>query len=214
MSASAEPYRKTYSPEKAALYVQSKDENPDTNRAECALVRRAFAGIARGSRVLDLPCGGGRMTVLLSQLGYEMEAADISPSMVDLTRARLVQEQIDAPVSRQDLESTTFADRQFDAVLCFRMFHHFPTLELRERATRELCRIVSSCVVVSYLDARSWTSRRRALQARFAGKPANKFSQTPQDCAALFTAQGFKVVADLARFPLFHSLRVLVARRT
>ena len=40
------------------------------------------AKIGLGSKVLDIPCGTGRLSLFLNRLGYDVEGGDISPVMV------------------------------------------------------------------------------------------------------------------------------------
>ena len=50
-------------------------------------------------------------------------------------------------------------------------------------------------------------------QARLKHRVPGKHTLTPRQIAGLFETAGFKVVADYARLPLIHSLRILVAER-
>lgn len=207
-------YRKLYGEAQAQHYALAKEAARTTHRGEAALAARALRGVPRDESLLDLPCGAGRMTVELARLGFrKLAAADVSPAMLELARARLAEEGIDAPVTQADVERLPFADREFDNVFCFRLFHHFPTDALRRQAVSELCRVARRRVLVSYLDRRAFTARKRALQSLWRPRPASKFSQSPGELAALFRAAGWKPVADFARLPFWHSLRLLVAER-
>ncbi len=213
MSSPAESYRKHYDADRAARYAATKDRSTRANRAEGALVVRAFRHVPEGATVLDAPCGSGRMSVKLARMGYRVAAADVSPPMVELARARFLAEGLAIPAEARDLEASGYPDRAFDAVFCFRLFHHFPSEALRDGVARELCRVAGRFVLASYLDARSFTCRKRAWQARRRGRAPGKHPETPGAMAARFERCGFLPVADLARFPLLHSLRILVAER-
>jgi ubiquinone/menaquinone biosynthesis C-methylase UbiE len=207
------PYRKHYSKEQAERYARVKEAARRTHRAEQRLARRALARLPPGASVLDLPCGAGRMSLLLFEAGFRVTAADVSPAMADLARERFRSLGLALPVEVRDLEATGYPDGAFDAVFCFRLFHHFPTDALRARAAAELRRIARSHLVVSYLDARSFTSLRRAWQVRRGWKRASKFTQTPSEMRGFFEVDGWRVVDDLARAPFLHSLRVVVVER-
>ena len=90
---------------------------------------------------------------------------------------------------------------------------HLPSDDLRRTVAAEMCRIARKRVLVSYLDARSWTWRRRAIEHRFTGRVYTKHPLRPREMAGFFTEAGFRVVNDIAQLPLIHSLRMLVAER-
>jgi 2-polyprenyl-3-methyl-5-hydroxy-6-metoxy-1,4-benzoquinol methylase len=50
------------------------------------LVDRAFALVPKTHRVLDVPCGGGRVTIHLAQSGYQVSSADLSEAMLEIAR--------------------------------------------------------------------------------------------------------------------------------
>ncbi len=205
------PYRKHYGEEQARGYERAKEADPRSHRAECRLVERALRGVPRGETIVDVPCGAGRMTVLLAALGFRPAAADVSPAMVELARLRFGRDGIVVPVEQRDLEATGWPDQAFDNVFSFRFFRHLPTDAQRRRVAAELCRVAARRVIVSYLDARSWTWRKRALETRVFGKTFGKHPLSPRVMKGFFEEAGFHPVADHARLPLLHSLRVLVA---
>ena len=77
---------------KAALKYYSAQTGTGMHRREVRCIRRALSEIESGSRVLDLPCGTGRLLPMLHESGYRVTEADSSPHMVDLAR-RYAQEQ-------------------------------------------------------------------------------------------------------------------------
>lgn len=206
-------YRKHYDEDQAVRYARSKLANRRVHGAECRLAARALEGVDRTESIMDAPCGAGRMTTFLVELGFRPAAADVSPAMVDLARRNFTDAGLDLPVEVADLEDTGWPDDAYDNLFSFRFFHHLPTLELQRRVAVEMCRVARRRILVSYLDARSWTSRRRALEARLKHRIPGKHTLTPRQMTSLFETAGFRVVADYARLPLVHSLRILVAER-
>jgi SAM-dependent methyltransferase len=86
----------------------------------------AFAAVAevRPARLLDVGCGQGDLTERFArELGAAVRAVDISPRMVELTRAR----GIDASLA--DAEQLPFDDEDFDAVFAGWVLYHSPNLE-------------------------------------------------------------------------------------
>jgi SAM-dependent methyltransferase len=71
---------------------------------------------------------------------------------------------------RQDVMATGFDDDSFDAVICNRLLHHYPSPDLRRRALAELRRISRGVVLVSYFSNRALSAIRfhvgKALQGR------------------------------------------------
>ena len=80
--------------------------------------------LAPGARVLDAGCGSGRDAKAFLEMGYQVEACDASPAMVELAR-----EHTGLPV-----QLMTFADvdwkEEFDGIWCCASLLHVPALEL------------------------------------------------------------------------------------
>ncbi|MBI2929424.1 MAG: class I SAM-dependent methyltransferase [Verrucomicrobia bacterium] len=197
--------------EKTAREYQSCDERK--HRAEMRLIDRAFALVPKTHRVLDVPCGGGRVTVRLAEQGYAVSAADLSDAMIAIARETLAQHGLPVPVEKQDVERLTYPDRHFDTVVSFRLFHHFPTTEIRERVVKELCRVARQTVVLSYFSPWSPTSLKRTLRAALGGKKSQKHATPLAEVERYFGGCGFRLVKNFARQALVHSLHVAVFER-
>lgn len=183
------------------------------HRAEMKLVDKAFSLIPRSHRVLDLPCGGGRVTVHLGLQGYAMSSADLSDAMLEITRENVAKNGLKCAVEKQDIEKLTYADRHFDSVISFRLFHHFPNAEIRQRAVTELCRVARQFVAISYFSPASVTSMKRNLRVAMGGRKSDKHPTSLAEVKRYFASAGFKFVKDFARMPLVHTLHVAVFER-
>jgi len=87
------------------------------------VVTTLLAG-ASGS-ILDLPCGAGRMSVLLAATGrFRVVSGDYSPGMLAVARRR-----VDHPLVRCDAFALPFADATFDRVLTLRLVFHYAAPE-------------------------------------------------------------------------------------
>jgi ubiquinone/menaquinone biosynthesis C-methylase UbiE len=202
----AYPGRIKYTEEKSRKYQQRK---PGKHRAEIRLIDKAFAHVPKTHRVLDVPCGGGRVTVHLQKQGYRMSAADLSENMIEIARSAVG----DATVEKQDVERLTYPDRHFDTVVSFRLFHHFPNPEIRQRVVNELCRVAKSNVVLSYFSPVSWTSMKRKFRAARGGRKSDKHATPLSEVTGYFERAGFKLVKDYAQLPVIHTLHVAVFER-
>lgn len=190
-----------------------QERPPRQHAAEIALIDRVLRAMPTCRTMLDLPCGAGRVSLHLAQRGYAVTCADNSASMLELTRRVLEQNGLDCAVDPQDIEALTYNDRQFDAILCFRLFHHFPTPEIRQRAVAELTRVARRYVALSYFSPWSATSVKRRLRAALGGRPSQKCATPCSEVCAYFTPHGFRLVADFARSPLLHTLHVALFER-
>ena len=185
----------------------------DKHRREMRLIDRAFALLPKSLRVLDVPCGGGRVALHLAGKGHTMACGDLSEPMLKIARENIAAAGVNCPVERQDIEALTFPDRSFDAIISFRLFHHFPNTDIRRRAVRELCRVAGRFVVLSYFSTKSVTSLRRKLQAALGGKKSGKHSTPLAEVRGYFEEAGFELVKDFAEMPLIHTMHLAVFKR-
>ena len=154
------------------------------------------AGVAQGSRVLDVACGPGRLTAAAAARGAEASGIDFSSRMVE--RARGLFPALDFRVG--DAESLPFADDSFDAVLVNFGVLHFARPDY---AMVEACRVLKpgGCLAFT-LWARP--AEHAGLRIMFdaieahgrvdaplpEGPPQFLFTE-PRACATLLTTAGF-----------------------
>jgi ubiquinone/menaquinone biosynthesis C-methylase UbiE len=202
--------RVKYTPQAAQKY-QSRKEGK--HHAEMRMVDRAFALIPKSSRVLDVPCGGGRVSVHLSKKGYNVCSGDLSEAMLNIARESIANAGFQCPVERQDVEKLSYADRSFDAIISFRLFHHFPNPAIRRRVVTEFCRVAGRHVALSYFSPASVTSVKRKLRAAMGGKKSEKHTTPLSEIVKYFNESGFRLVKDFAQMPLFHTMHLAVFER-
>jgi len=182
---------------------------PGKHRAEMRLIARAFKHIPRKHRVLDIPCGGGRVMIYLARKGYAASGADLSEPMIAIARESISHARLSCAVEQQDIEKLTYGNGQFDTIVCFRLFHHFPNVEIRQRVVSELCRVAGQYVVLSYFSPWSVQSVRRKLS----GKDPDRFATSLSEVEAYFRHAGFRLVEDFAQMRLLHTLHLAVFKR-
>ncbi len=114
------------------------------------------ASLKPPARILDLPCGTGRVTLTLAERGFIVTGADVSEAMLARAGARLGG--LSAPVrptlTLADAESLPFPDAEFDAVVSLRLLGHMPP-PVRLLALSEFRRVTRRHVVLAYYDRRS-----------------------------------------------------------
>ena len=68
--------------------------------------------------VLDLACGTGTMSRLLTERGYGVTGADLSPGMLAVARRRAAASHLTLDFYEQDAADLDLSDLRFDAVVC------------------------------------------------------------------------------------------------
>src|SRR5262249_14936248 len=100
---------------------------------ERRVIRRALAVTgARGAVVLDVPCGAGRLTPLLSAVSSRLVSCDYSPAMLNVFRRER-----GGPCTVGSALDLPFADRAFDVVFSARLSHHIGSDARRADYLRE-----------------------------------------------------------------------------
>jgi SAM-dependent methyltransferase len=98
-------------------------------------------GLAPGTRVLEVGCGGGILAVELARRGLHVDAVDRCPPLVDATRQRAdaagVGEQIAARVG--DVMRLEYADNSFPVVIAVAVI---PWVSSASRALAEMVRVL------------------------------------------------------------------------
>jgi SAM-dependent methyltransferase len=130
------------------------------DRRELACVLECLKAFPSGAKVLDIPCGTGRLTRILVERGCHVTGADVAAAMVDKARDNYrVYQQLHSgkvaavPFELRDVLATGYADDEFDGVTCIRLFHHFYESETRRRALCELRRICRGPIVVTFRNS-------------------------------------------------------------
>lgn len=147
-----------FSTPRAAKKYAQRHLDSQTHRREVGRIRQGLEGLPAGSRILDLPCGAGRFLPTFLDLELQVTCADVAPDMVAAARSKAEQSGVDLSNVRfavADVMNTPFGDKEFDAILCNRLFHHFREPETRQRALRELARICRGPIVASFFCADS-----------------------------------------------------------
>ena len=136
-----------------------------SNRRELAIVDRALAEAGVRGRVLDCPCGAGRLTPTILSHADHVTAIDLSGAMVDEARDALAAldagTRLDFAVA--SVTDLPFEDDHFDAAVCHRLIHHLADASDRAAVFRELARVTKTHVVMSFSDA---TTLKHRLQSR------------------------------------------------
>jgi ubiquinone/menaquinone biosynthesis C-methylase UbiE len=136
--------------------------------AEHDAIEQLLEGVPRGSTVLDIPVGTGRLLPYFKRRDFEISGVDISADMLAQARSAAQSSGASVRFTQADVRSAPFEDESFDLVVCIRFLNLVdePGLEL---VLSELARL----------------SRRRLLVGvRYVSSLA-EFRGTPHDFARL-----------------------------
>jgi SAM-dependent methyltransferase len=92
-----------------------------------------------GTRLCELGCGSGWMTLLAARQGADGVGYDISPMMIEIARERAVAERLEARFEVGDMEALEVG-RTFDACLLYDALHHSPRPDLVIRTAKRALR--------------------------------------------------------------------------
>lgn len=172
------------------------------NRRELSLVDRALRQAAAYGRVLDCPCGAGRLAPVLLRRAVRLVATDLSGPMVREAAAALARGAAARRVAfvRASAQALPFPAGAFDTAVCSRLLHHLADPGERAALLRELARVAGRWVVLSFHDA---TALKRRLQGK---RPRSRVALTPEQLAAEAAAAGLVLVPPVRRVHGWFSL--------
>ena len=109
-------------PESFDAVAESYDlyRSPPPPEVVQAIVR--FSNLKRGSRVLEVGCGTGQLSVSLAEVGVVLTAVELGPNLATRAKQNLAK----FPNSRVEVssfESWPLPPEKFDAVVCANSFH-------------------------------------------------------------------------------------------
>jgi ubiquinone/menaquinone biosynthesis C-methylase UbiE len=98
------------------------------------------ARFARNSKLLDLGCGAGVLTERLVASGFDVDAVDIAPDMLEFSRQRLSKyDRSKYRLAQAECSKLPFPDAAFDVVACIGVFGY---MEDVDAAIREIKRVL------------------------------------------------------------------------
>ncbi|CKH45253.1 class I SAM-dependent methyltransferase [Mycolicibacterium smegmatis] len=96
-----------------------------------AVIELERAGSIR-SQVLDVGCGAGEHTILLTRLGYDVLGIDFSPQAIEMARENATRQAVDARFAVGDAMALgDLGDGAYDTILDSALFHIFDDADRR-----------------------------------------------------------------------------------
>jgi len=196
-----------------AAYKQKLFKRLSTAR-EYGLLRRLLQSQGRCRVILDLPCGGGRLSPQIAPFTDLIVEADIAEGQVRYGQRNL---DLHTPVVWMTASAfhIPFRNAGVDGTVCCRLCHHLPTAAERERLIKELLRVSQRFVVMTFFDHRSLKNLLRRVRRPFDHKPP-KMTMTVAELRQLARANGATLVAcpALATLSSGHRYALMVKDRS
>lgn len=107
------------------------DNEPDHGLRD-PRVRQAWVTLLKASlpvpplTILDIGCGTGSLSILLSELGYAVTGADFSPEMIKLAEEKATRAGYTIPFHIMDASNPNFTPQQFDVIVCRHLLWALP----------------------------------------------------------------------------------------
>lgn len=108
-------------------------------------------------KVLEVACGTGHTSTLLSDLGIKSIACDLTPAMMDKAKARLSGKDIIPEFMEADAFNLPFEDHSFDVLISTRFLHLF-AMDKQEELFAEFNRVLKPGGHL-IVDFDNWSSR-------------------------------------------------------
>jgi len=97
-------------------------------------------GLKPGTKVLDVACGTGNLSLPAARAGASVTGVDIAPNLVEQARENARREGLDAKFDEGDAEALPYDDASFDAVITMFGAMFAPRPELVAAELKRVCR--------------------------------------------------------------------------
>lgn len=160
---------------------------------EYQLLNRLLSSQPRSRTLLELPCGGGRLSPAMARYADLMIEADVALGQVQYGRTNRRSETPQLWMTASALR-IPFRDASVDSVVCVRLCHHLPQPKERNRLVSELLRVARRFVVMTFFDYHSLKNRLHRARRRFHQKRL-KYTMTQQEVRAIAAQHGARLAA-------------------
>ena len=214
------PEERWRGPDAGRSYAEERWSSPRRAARDPRLVARLLARHgARGERILDAPCGTGRLRATLERFAPIYVGLDVSRPML----ARAKQDGA-RRLAAADILRLPLRDASFDVVVACRILHHLADDAAFEAVVRELVRVSAAVIVASFWDSASLPAlgrrvrghRRRGRahgQRGGAHEAGGRVAHTKRRVRAAFAAAGAEVRAFEYSFRFLSQQTFVLATR-
>ena len=182
------------------------------NNLEKSRISRIFSTLPENSLILDAPCGTGRFSEVLLELGHRVIGLDISPAMVEVASRKLSGFGARFEARVQDVRTLKPGEDAFDAALCARVLMHFPLNEQIDFLTN-IASVTREMVVFNQSLNSSYGVLRRKIKKLLGNQEPAAYPITWKESEKLITGAGLKCSERRLLFPLVSEATFFVCTR-
>lgn len=216
-------FLKNYASKKEFDYLQLKSEDFPKEEVESYAKKRfssidqkivdrrekkiikSFLKNLNGLRILDIPCGYGRMSEILSKHGYLVNS-DYSMNMLIYSKIK----NKNIPHLRCDIRNLPFKDGSFGLIICLRFFHHMEFSEYFEHILKELHRITSDKAIISIYGSNMF----HILWRKIFKKKGKILFLKKGEIETLIKKTGFRILSIKKILPLLHGQKIVLLQKS
>lgn len=180
------------------------------NSLEKSVIRAAFRDVPKTARILDLPCGTGRLASALLESGFSVEGVDISAAMLDVAKRKLHSFGDRFTTRVADVHELAKAEpKRYDAALCARVLMHFP-LDEQIAFLKSVAQLTKGTVVLTQSLSSPYQRFRRSVKKLIGNQPPANYPLTEDDLASLLRGAGLREVRRLRLAALISEAMVVI----
>lgn len=147
--------------------------------------------LKKNSRILDLACGYGRITIPLKKDGYNVEGVDITPYLISKAKENARKNKVHINFKIGDMRNIPYEDETFDVILCiWSPFFELNNKKDQIKAIKEILRVLKKGGFLfadmpynlkSYANKADMFIGKNLIKTKFFGIWSNiSFIQTPK----------------------------------
>lgn len=180
------------------------------DRREKRILSRLLSGNpGDAAATLDVPCGYGRFVPLCRPGSDPLVVCDLSYHMVHRARENSEAGSFSALGVTGNAASLPFGPGVFRRVLCMRLFHHLHSSRQRTEVLRELARVASGPVVLSYYRMNGFHRLQRRIRRAFRRRGARIRMLTGAEFGREAGEAGLRVVESCSVLPGIHAQTIV-----
>lgn len=112
---------------------------------------KIIKGVKKGDKILDVGCGNALLYDILADKSIDYTGIDVSKRLLEIAKKRVGElkrnqklNSLNFKFVKGNVIKLPFGDNKFDWVFALAILHHLPSREYREKAVREIYRVLKS----------------------------------------------------------------------